>query len=46
MISFLNSIFQLDAWWHTANKDIHDYTQKSSSILPITYFKLKMKTDA
>ena len=27
---------------HTAEQDVHDLTQKSSSILPITHFKLKI----
>ena len=30
----------------TANQDVHDLTQKSSSIIPNTPFKLKLETDA
>ena len=39
-------LLQPDACWHTANQDVHDLTQGSSSILPITHFKLKIQTDA
>ena len=37
---------QPDAYWQTANQDVHDLTQKSSSIIPNTPFKLKLETDA
>ena len=30
----------------TANGELHDLTQKSRSILPITHLKLKIETDA
>lgn len=38
------STLHSDAWWHTANQYVLTLTQKSSSIMPTTPFKVKLET--